>query len=264
MQAKLVWQLTGDEIDFVPVNFALLEYYVCQLNQQSANQFHCKDSKFTDANVSALTDSLAMVETRASRLPMQISDWQGDVLDQTYLNQLHMQWVKTNLEYPSLTQLLRAMKNLDQPFREINNCLHTVESSFRFSFANYEIDPCQIDNIFGPEIMSFDLPNLTMGFDSLGRSTWNKFLNWDNNVKDTDTNDHQQLSGLIDLSLLRPISRQPPAEYAQWCQQHQIPVIGSKVGLGNIIDLEANLTDIRKILARNTYQQPNKFQIVIV
>jgi hypothetical protein len=264
MQAKLVWQLTGDEIDFAPVNFALLEYYVHQLNQRSVNQFHCKVSKFDDALVTELADSLTTVRDQASRLPIQITNWQGDLFDQDYLNQVHMQWVNTGLQYPHMPQLLRLMQNLDQPFRAINECLHTLESSFQFVFANYETDACQIDNIFGSSLMSFDQPNLTMGFDNLGRSTWNKFLNWDRNVKDTDTNDHQQLSGLIELSLSRPKTYHPPREYVQWCEQQQVPVVGARIGLGNITDLESKLTSIRKIVARNIGQRANTFRIEIV
>ena len=98
-----------------------------------------------------------------------------------------------------------------------------------------------------------------LGFDNLGRSTWEKFKHWDNNVNDTDTNDHQMLSGMVEFSLSRPLSMQPPSNYIEWCQHHNVEVTGASISLGNLIDLDKNMTDIRKILIRNTDEQNNQF-----
>ena len=96
-------------------------------------------------------------------------------------------------------------------------------------------------------------------FDNLGRSSWEKYRNWDNNITDNDTNNFTMLSGLIELNLEKPIKRDPPKEYVNWCQTYNVPVVGKSISLGNIVDLECRLTDIRKLLVRNNNEQRNQF-----
>lgn len=259
MLAKLIWATSGDEIT-IKVTFPdLFEYYLDQLQQKNANKFFCKKRKFSQDLVLSLQNSIQHIEKLKNKLPFVIDDWSGDVLDQNYLNKLHRDWVKTGIAYPGIVTLLRAMKNADVHYRNINSDLHALENSFNYEFVNYDQDPFQVDNIFGKKVTGFDIDNLMLGFDNLGRSTWEKFKNWDNNIADTDTNDYQMLSGIVDFSLCRPLTRQPPTNYIQWCQQHNVEVTGVSISLGNIVDLDQHLTDVRKILIRNTDEQDNRF-----
>ena len=102
-----------------------------------------------------------------------------------------------------------------------------------------------------------------LGFDDLGRSSWNKFINWDNNIVDTDTNDFECLSGRIELNLNRPLTIDPPIDYVNWCQTHGVPAAGKCISLGNIVDLDRDLSQIRKILVRNIHEQTNTFAFKI-
>jgi hypothetical protein len=263
MLGKLVWIKTGDEIEFAPVYPDLLCYYVEALNSKNANSFSLQTTKFSFDYIRKLKECIKSVETVSNKIPFKITDWDGDVFDQNYLNQLHRQWVLTGIEYPTMPLLLRKMNNLDIDYRDINHLLHNVESSFKYSFVNYDKDPCQIDNIFGTKILGFDLSNVTIGFDNLGRSSWEKFCNFDENALDNDTNNFDKLSGLIHVNLDRPFSKTPPAEYLDWCKLHRIPVVGNTVSLGNIINLDSKLTDLRKIMVRNTNEQNDRFCIEI-
>lgn len=257
MIGKLVWKQSGDEISFSASSPDLLAYYVETLNATNANDFSLAHSEFEFENVDKLIQSISNVSQVANKIPFEISNWEGDVFDQTYLNTLHQQWVSTGLKYPMITTLLRKLKNLDVDYRNINSFIHALERSFRYNFKNYVCDPYQVDNIFGSSILSFDTPNISIGFDNLGRSSWNKFYNFDYN--DQDTNDYKKLSGLVHVNLNQPVTGYPPPEYVQWCSNKGVPVIGRTLSLGNIVDLEKKLTDLRKIIVRNVNEQNDRF-----
>lgn len=259
MLGKLIWENTGDELTFVPTFPDLLEYYIEQLNQANANSFDCSRSRFKPNLITQLEDNLKLCAPLADRIPFEITEWSGDVLDQDFLNRLHRDWVKTGQKFPTLPLLLRALNGLDVNYRDINLNLHALESSFVFEFINYGADQFQVKNIFGTDVIGFDLANITLGFDNLGRSSWDKFKWFDNNARDSDTNNYQMLSGLIELNLNRPMRQTAPPEYIQWCRDHNVSVTGASISLGNIVDLEKNLTSYRKVLIRNTNEQSNKF-----
>jgi hypothetical protein len=263
MLGKLVWKKSGDEIKFSPTFPDLLCYYVDVLNSTNANSFSIQTTNFSVNYVNRLIECIKSIETLSNKIPFEITDWEGDIFNQKYLNQLHRQWVFTGIKYPAIPLLLRKMNNLDIDYRDINLELHKVESSFVYSFINYTQDQYQIDNIFGTTVLSFDQPNISIGFDNLGRSSWEKFCNFDENVSDNDTNNFNKLSGLIHVNLNRPLTRSPPVEYLDWCKLHNVPAVGKTLSLGNIINLDLKLTDFRKILVRNTNEQTDRFCIEI-
>jgi hypothetical protein len=259
MFGKLIWRKSGDEIKFSPASSDLLHYYVDTLESTKSNNFSLKSSKFNFDTVSRLSQCIGNISDIANKAPLEITNWSGNLLDQNYLNLLHRQWVLTGQKYPKMPLLLRKMGNLDTDYRAINDTLHQVESSFEYEFVNYTTDPYQIDNIFGTKILGFDLSNLSIGFDNLGRSSWSKFCNFDNNVNDQDTNNFEKLSGVIYFNLNQPISGLPPVEYVNWCKLHRVPIVGRTLSLGNIVDLESTLFDLRKIVVRNVNEQNDKF-----
>lgn len=259
MLAKIVWEVSGDEILFSTDLPDLLHYYVEQLNKRDANRFKFKHSEFDLRAYQDLKQNLLSTSKIAQQIPLKIDQWDGNLLDQQYLNKLHRQWVKTGIEYPKIPLLLRSLGGLDEDYRNINTNLHKLEKGFKYSFANYDVDQFQVENIFGKKILKFDQTNLMLGFDNLGRSSWDKYKNFDNNADDNDTNDFQNLSGLVHLNLDRPMTMLPPREYVEWCQHHNMPLVGRSLNLGNIVDLENKLTDLRKILIRNTYEQNDQF-----
>jgi len=259
MLAKLIWESTGDEILFQVTFPDLFEYYLEQLTKQNRNAFSCKKTKFSNDLILSLQNSIKNIEKLKNKLPFCITKWDGDVLDQNYLNELHRDWVKTGIAYPKIISLLKIMQNADVDYRNINSSIHNLENSFVYKFTNYDKDPFQVTNIFDEKVTGFNLDNIMLESDDLGRLTWEKFKNWDNNVSDVDTNNYQMLSGVIKFVLQKPVIQTPPAEYIKWCQQHNTDLVGRSISLGNIVDLDKNLTDIRKILIRNTNEQTNQF-----
>jgi hypothetical protein len=259
MLGKLVWEKSGDEIEFSPTSPDLLTYYVETINSDKVNRFSLNSTKFDFNIVNKLLDCIKNISDISEKIPFEIDTWNGDVFDQDYLNLLHRQWVLTGIKYPKMPLLLRKMGNLDNDYRDINNLLHKVEESFNYKFVNYTQDQYQIDNIFGTKILGFDTSNISIGFDNLGRSSWSKFRNFDENAVDQDTNDFKKLSGLIHFNLNRPLSGTAPKEYINWCKLHNVPVVGHTLSLGNIVDLESRLTDLRKIVVRNVNEQNDRF-----
>lgn len=259
MFGKLVWRRSGDEIKFSPTSPDLLMYYVATLNSTNANNFKLKSSQFNPEQISKFAKVMQSIEKVSDKIPFGIDEWTGNSFDQEFLNRLHRQWVLAGIRYPALPSLLRQMGNLDKDYRDINALLHRIESSFVYDFFNYELDPYQIDNIFGATILGFDRPNISIGFDNLGRSSWEKFCNLDNNVDDSDTNDFKKLSGLIQFNLGRPLSGCAPPEYIEWCKLYNVPVVGRTLSLGNIVDLTSKLTDLREIVVRNVNEQDDQF-----
>jgi hypothetical protein len=259
MLAKLIWESTGDEILFRVTFPDLFEYYLEQLKKQNQNNFVCKKTKFSNDLILSLQNSIKSIKKVKDKLPFCITNWDGDILDQHYLNELHKDWVKTGIAYPKIISLLRMMQNLDVDYRNINLDIHNLENSFVYKFVNYDKDPFQVTNIFGENVTGFNLDNIMLEFDNLGRSSWEKFKNWDDNINDTDTNNYQMLGGAVEFVLRRPQVIHPPPEYVKWCQQHNTNPVGMSISLGNIVDLDKNLTNIRKILIRNTDEQTNQF-----
>jgi hypothetical protein len=258
MLAKIVWHRTGDEIPFVPCHPELLEYYLERLNNDGRNKFSILNDLFPRKQVLHLRQSLESCSTLADRIPFEITEWNGDLLDQNYLNKLHREWVTTGQKHPKIILLLRKLGKQKQ-FRDINLLLHDIEQKCKVEFANYLSDPWQIDNPFGSQILDFDVSNIVMGFDNLGRSCWDKFLHHDDNVSDTDTNDQNMLTGRIMIALNRPLSNNPPSEYSAWCQKHSLPVIGARLNLGNVVNLTERLCSLRYILMNNTNESSDTF-----
>lgn len=261
MLGKIVWEKTGDEIKFSPLSPDLLIYYIENLNRDGVNSFRMSKTQFDVSQVEYLRQCLRAVKQVSDKIPFLIDDWDGDLFDQQYLNKLHRQWVQTGIRYPSIPLLLRKMNGLDKAYRDINSILHVVESSFYGEFKNYSDDPYQLENIFGTSLLDFNQSNITIGFDNLGRSSWDKFCHFDNNINDEDTNDFKKISGLLEVNLKRPRSYTPPIEYVEWCRKYNVPIVGQSLNVGNIINLEEKITDIRNIFVRNVNEQNDKFML---
>lgn len=256
--AKIIWHRTGDELNFIPCHPEMFDYYLQHINDDGVNKFSVTRDFIPRDDFIKLRRALDSCFELSSKIPFDISDWHSDLLDQAYLNQLHREWVKTGQKYPKIILLLKHLGK-DKDFRDINTLLHNIETNFRIEFSNYTIDPYQIKNPFGPGLLDFQGANIFMEFDNLGRSTWDKFINRDCNVHDSDTNDQTMLSGKITINLYRPLSTTVPIEYVEWCNNMQLPVMGRFLRVGNLVGLDKSLLEIRHIFMRNTNEPSDTF-----
>lgn len=255
--ARLVWQRTGDEILFFPCDYELLEYYIDQLEAYQCQHFRFAETTFDPDKVESLKNSLAVIETYQTRLPTSVTDFRGDVFDQQYLNTLHRQWVTALQSAPKLPVLLDRMGILHH-WQQINHDLHSIEENWDFVFFNYDQYPLEIPNPHQTIASVWKDTQIYMGYDNLGRCSYTKWLNWDDDSYSRDTHTHETLSGMIHINLQRSGTHSPPREYVEWCQRYQQP-LSHKYGLplGEIENMHEKLTDLRHVIVRNISVEDN-------
>lgn len=247
---KVVWTSSGDEIEFIPDNQALCEYFIKGLNQASLACVHSDvNTAWPTQLIANLQDiNLVLLDTKLAD-PFDL----GDPYDQQYLNQLHRQWVKFHLQYPKIIAFLKAKDaELVNKFRGINSMLHKTEKMFVQAYIGMRgTHMITLDNIF-ENALSFDTANLQLYYHDLGRNTFNKWANFDSVLDQEDTNDYAKLAADVHLNLNRTMLQSAPANYVDWCKNQGLKTVpGRWINLGNFVDLDSRLADYRKILARN-------------
>ena len=251
---KLVWLSTGDELEFTPTSHTLCEYFVTELKQR---QLSCIDNKidvdYADKLLGLVADINHVLAKTQSSNTFDISD----PYDQRCLNKLHSDWVKIHLNQPNFVNLLQLIDSeLVTKFRAINKTLHAIEKMFIQHWAGIEDDMViRFERDFS-SLLTFDTTNVLIAYNNLGRSTFNKWINFDNDIGHEDTNDYQTLPVELRLSLSRTEIQEPPSNYVEWCKQQGLKTVpGRTISFGNFVDLEKNLTDYRKVMIRNSHNQ---------
>jgi len=242
---KLVWTLSGDEIPLIPCNNELYEYFVSQLNTFNINNYsamsidHSELFAQFDEAVSVLNKVL---KDKFKCLIFDLKDpnWH----DQTLLNQLHRDWVKLHQAYPTITTLLETIEPGSSIYMyRLNKLIHNMEQQFdRFDLVN---DVVSFENIFDYDLTTCGLDGLMINYNNLGRSSLNKWLNFDIVDDDSDTNNFKEIYTELTLSLSRPRSYTLPAEYKK------NSLLGDNIGLANFDKLEENLLNYRQLVYKN-------------
>lgn len=255
--AKLVWTVSGDEIPLTPCNNALYEYFVNQLDVHGVNRYSCKPVDI-DSSINELehclhgVNSILTSKFNLTSLIIEEPNW----LDQNLINELHRRWVKLHCDYPSIEVLCEQIDSgSSDKFYRINKLLHHLESAF--DSVNLTNDLKFFPNIFDEDITTFGKTNLMIDFNNLGRTTFNKWVNFDSVVNDVDTNDFNELWTALTLNLSKPYSSTPPNEYVEWASRHNRRPSGESVGLANIIGLEDKLLEYREVVTRNSHVSNN-------
>lgn len=295
MNYKLVFDCSGDEIVFDPLNQPLLDFYIDQLNSQGLNSFHCKNPQ----HGSRILDRIQKLKQCAS----EINQWLYDLaelqlevcnneqyLDQRLLNKMHADWVSSqNLIYD--IQKRRKETNFSDLSEKVHNMfpddiqtpplgvvisklgfgelysslnephIHRLELMFKhIDFAVSDTWTKIADNPFDKTLLTNDHANLSISFNHLGRTLYNKFIFFDNDLEFDDENSFDELLGYVTLSLQPSQTIPLSAEYVAWCKKHNKQPSGDNLNIGNIPDLYDNLTKYRIIVFRNLLSN-NKFSI---
>ena len=263
MQFSLVFDKTDDTINFEAINSDLVNYYITSVNADNKNSFKIQNSKLS-SNIKYLqkciidTNDFFVNKLKKTTFTEFVN---ANIYNQTILNRLHMVWVKFQIENPSISSMLEKIdSNLLTKFRDINNVLHKIENTkFLISnFTSYNMWSCE--NIFQSSIIDFNSYNLSINFNNLGRSTYNKWINHDDNAYDSDTNDFTTLSGELILKTSKSHTNTAPIEYIEWCQKHNVLPIGHTIGLGNLVQ---STQSAQKILYRNMQIESNGITIKV-
>jgi len=230
---KLVFEKTGDALGFESPNQDLLEYFLTQCKNSNRSVF--KSTQSLKEDCLELFDCIHTVDNfLTSKLKINVfSKYREAQLNQITLNHLHEDWVKFQLKYDKISLILESKQpELLHKFRWINEAIHNIET-LSYDFRNYDNHVWQCLNPYGTSVLDFNQYNITMEFNNLGRSSFNKWNVYDKNLKDKDTNDFSMLSGQIFVKLTRPYTQSAPYGYKTWCKDNDYPVIGKTLGIGN-------------------------------
>lgn len=292
MHFSLIFENSGDVLPFTSVNTDVLVYYVESINRLGINKFSISTSvsNSVDQNITAL-DS---VIKKFNNLPIthildtEIAERRGlEYLDQHYLNQLHADWVRfqkckyhiqlqrnkynsspiteqihdcysDDISVVRVGDVLDKLK-LKEEFDDINFYIHRLESCFSYVKAAADTPEwIEIPNPFDKNLLSNDIANLTIDFNHLGRTLYNKFQMFDHKFECDDENSYNELLKDVAIKIKPPETIPLSQQYIDACHAAGRTPRGNFLNIGNLINLNERLTEYRKIVYNNT-QARNKF-----
>lgn len=252
--AKLRWTQTQDVIELEVVNEDVYEYFIGQLNANGINQY-----TITDLGYASLSQEL---QHRFSRIQsfvktrLHLTDFNSefDLSDQDDLNHLHRQWVKLHQKHPNISTI--ANHALPGDMAAINKLIHAVEEC-TLKFEAISLAPhYTMPNPFGTEVLGFGTYNISIAYNNLGRSTWQKWQNNDT-IVDSDLNNFDELYTTLSLNVAQIETRSKPDGYKTWCAKHNLPCVGNQMPLANFDRLDENLLQYRQMFYKNSLVENN-------
>jgi hypothetical protein len=244
---KLVWHPTGDEVDLVPINGEVLEYYHQQITAQRLNSFSLGATRVNLSWLEKMQQLIADVAPplQKARQPQFMKFVNTDLYDQQVLNELHKEYVLLGRQF-NVRQFMGLLKFDPTVMEQINTLIHDVEEMWAQEWNNN----LWMNNPFPPSLVDFEDHNVYLEYQDFGRHQWECYLQ---GVTDTaDLSNYANLGSTLNVTLHRPLKWAPPSDYVEWCNQHGLQPIGRRLNLADIKDLDKNKTELRKLFARNT------------
>jgi hypothetical protein len=243
---KLVWSKTGDFINCEPVDAGFVEYWLDnQNNIVWQNTSCCPQQELLDE----LNSLLELVDKQLSKLKIKLIDYPITV-EQDQLNELHKNWVLLFMKHKNLNNLFGIEFKIKMD--RINKGLHDLERSWNFFLENDH-------NYFKTEYPlpnSFGNANIKIPCETLGRSYYNKWSNFDNDIGN-DTNDFQEMYFKIFVNLNRSYTHPTPLQYENWCNTRNLSPTPESLLLANFIDLPDKINLYRALFMKNFVLQNN-------
>lgn len=301
MKFSLIFDNSNDVLPFeVKYNHELFEFFVSKATQYNQNSFG-NDLVLYKEVVKKLTHlQWALSETNSVLFDLieKFFDSHTDLenyLDQKFLNKLHCDWALShnhiinidNLRFhsnQSKSKLGNKLHNLypDEireehlapimekigylyPFQEVNMGIHRLESAFHKLNLEFKADnKWQVfDNPFKDVIITNnDLVNFSFGYTYVGRQYYNKFRYFDTLEDNQDHFNYEKLEFAFQLDLNKPETVPFSKEAVEWANEKKIRLVAEQIPIGNLVNLENNLFEYRKIIFRNS-RDNNKAKIVL-
>jgi len=287
MKFQIVFENSGDSIPFSAVyNHDLLEHFINHVDSVSKNKFLCNEfvsntsKSITDIkkNFSKTNEILPILIDQEFKLP----DRDSAYLDQDFLNRSHWHWVKTqeidlNIDhmrfsknkelanigsrlhdmYPDeirIIKLAEAMIKLGyiDAYEEVNTSVHRAERMFDKLEFTADNRYAVFQNPFVDTMTTnMDLNNFYFGYTYVGRQTYDKFINYDTDLKYDDHYNYEDLELTFHVNLQNPQTNPFSKEFVTWCNRHNIKPVGTRIPIANIDGLEENLFKFRSIFWHN-------------
>jgi hypothetical protein len=285
MKFSLVFNNSGDVIPFDPVNQEVLDFYIDQLTHQNLNNFSPVNQNLGKSilqQVNAIKLSIQQVNEWLFDLTdtqFEVYDSEG-YLDQRVLNHIHSQWVqiqsmpydiqkkRKQYNFTGIAEQIHDMfpDDIQMPavgvvidrigkkniFDSLNaSHVHKIETLFKIKYQVSNSWTKIADNHFPKKILNNNISNLSISFNHLGRTLYNKFVNFDHALEHDDENSYNELLGYVTLNLQPSETIGYSNEYLTWCKSHNKEPIGDFLNIGNVPDLYENLTKYRIIIFKN-------------
>jgi hypothetical protein len=244
---KLVWQKTGDYINCDPVDHSFVEYWLSEQDRFIWNTTSVLPQQLLINSLAHLVDR---VQLKLSKLKIQLVD-SADYTSQSTLNTLHRNWVQLHLDHPNITNVFGHEFKLD--LARINKVLHELEESWKLRL-------CSDNNAFPNETTlpnHFGQSNIKLLYENLGRSSYNKWLNFDESLETTDTNNFNELHHMMSVNLNRSFISEPPDKYVYWALSKGFDPVPNELLLANFSDLETKQDTYRALFMKNFVLERN-------
>jgi hypothetical protein len=301
MNFSLKFQKTGDTLPFeVVCNHDLFRYFADIATSKGENLFYFEqtDASKIEGLVGKLHNLLQKVNPITNLLISKTFDICADYenyLDQSYLNRIHAEWVKSqnqilnidtirfsqdketselgeylHEQYPDEIRDIRIAEALDKlgyiaDYEAINITIHELESVFDNQYLEFGAAGKWdiVDNPFNDTmITNNDITNFNFGYTYLGRQCYNKWEYFDSKLEHDDHYNYQALEFSFNINLSRPQTIPFSKEFLEWCTEHSIKPVGNQLPIANLVDIENNLFNYRKIIYRNLRDR-NPAKIII-
>ena len=301
MYFKLVFENSGDFIPVEVIkNHNFFEFYVETIIKNSDNLFENCDfniSKF-DNELNRLLLNIDKINSILINLPnavlLEKSNNFERSIDQDFLNKNHAIWAKNefityNIDdlrtsnneetkkigdflhscYPDEIRTVTiseifAKYELLHEFKEINMGVHRTEGFF---FDNHEYSSARkwdvFENVFVNEIETNNgITNFNIGHTYVGRQNYDKFSHFDTDLNYSDFYNFEKIEYSFNFNLSNPETLPFSKEFVEWSKKHNQKPKGLQIPIGNVIELESNLTRYRTVLYTNI-KSNNKVSIEI-
>lgn len=249
---KISWTVTGDSLDFQPLHREFAIYYIKHFQKP----FHLTASEFRIDSFKDLRECLANTNLFLERFRLPLFDIPSDLHSRNVLNALHESWVKLQIKHPNLSTIAQKIsRKCKEDLDGINHLIHEIEASFVFEYCSYDLTVDQIPNTFGKDILRNGKFNITVHYDNLGRSTFDKWRQNDENIFDIDTNDYKMIGGKLIFDLNKSYEIPLPSDYVAFCERLKIDPIPDMLPLGNFDDKDIDTA--RELFLRNHRVEDN-------
>lgn len=251
---KLRWTQTHDVIELVAIDHRVYEYFVEQINSRNINQYTVSDLRYASLSQELQQRFKRIQSFVRTKLHLEDFDIELDTSNQDDLNRLHSRWVNLHQQHPNIAVLTE--KVLPGDLAAINKLIHAIEESTMSIEAKTLDSNFKMSNVFGTDILGFGTYNISVCYNNLGRSTWQKWQHADATL-DSDLNNFDDIYTTLSFKVIPTETKSVPKEYQDWCLKHNLPCVGGQMPLANFDKLEENLLKYRQLFYKNSLIENN-------
>ena len=250
---ELVWTKTGDTLQIMEWDSEFVDYWLTNVKQTNKEKFNLvtpvPDYKSDELKlyVDQINEYLRQID-----LELPVS---SNVLDQDYLNLLHKSYVimqhnRNIVDWLNLVGGPEAVK----VYRAINGLIHNTERMVEYAYQGVE-EHWSVPNPFGAQVLKFGTWQVELEYESLGRSSYEKYLNYDFNFIDDEVDNFQKFGARVKFNLGKPVIYDSPTEYfIIWQKNFFCAPIGYTLPIGNFAH---TIGEIRTVFYQNSRVDDN-------